>query len=811
MASDKKLKDKEIHHGLHDARNVNLDMVPVIPLKNTVLFPGLNLPIGITEDQLVPIVKDAAANHTLLACFTLKDSEGRGRFRKDFYAYGTLIEAPQFMDDPKEGPGILAHVLHVVKIKKSHYIDGVMYFSLEIIEENLPSTDGSDFFETIFNELKAQYVKMLSVLDDNTEPVVKMLESIKNPLVELSFMCINSPIDNDDKIRLLKESDISGRVLMLTSMLEGSMEFLKIKKEIHEKTASNINEQQRQQFLRSQIQTMQEELGDTDDAELDELALRADTKNWSKEVDEHFDNEFHKLERFNPSTPEYGILFSYLETMLELPWNDTTPDNYSLIDVEKQLDADHFGLKDVKERILEHIAVQKQRKDMKAPILCLYGPPGVGKTSLGKSIATAMGRGYSRISLGGVHDEAEIRGHRKTYIGAMPGRIIAAMKKMKGSNPLFMLDEIDKIEKDIKGDPSAALLELLDPEQNNRFHDNYLDIDYDLSKVMFIATANDLSTVSRPLLDRMEIIRIDGYAVEEKVEIARRHLVPKALADNGFKEKEIAFTDEALTKIIENYTSESGVRGLEKRIAKVLRKIALLKARKKEYPKTVTDSDVRELLGIEDVVSEIYEGNNLAGVVTGLAWTSVGGEILYVETSLNRSNNPSLTLTGNLGNVMKESATLALQYLKANPQLLGLEDKIFSAYNVHVHVPEGAIPKDGPSAGITIATSIASAFTRRRVLSNVAMTGEITLRGKVLPVGGLKEKILAAKRAGITDIILSERNRRDIAEIEQEYIKDMRFHYVDTVAEVLDIALTDEIDTTLPERTLPKKASTDKE
>lgn len=803
MASDKNLRDKDIHNGLRDPHTANLDMVPVIPLKNTVLFPGLNLPIGITEKELVPVVMEAAQTHTLLSCFTLKDDSCTGQFRKDYFEYGTLIEATQFIEDEKEGPGIIAHVLNIVKIKKSKFIDGVMYFTVEIIEEELPKE--KKVFESVFNELKDTYTRMLSVIDDNTEPVVKMLESIKNPLVELSFMCLNSPVENAEKVKLLKNTDLIDRTFTLTSLINKSMDLFKVKKEIHDKTAANISEQQRQQFLRSQIQTMQEELGDTEDAELDELAMRADTKNWDKEVDEHFDKEFHKLERFNPSTPEYGILFSYLETMLELPWNDTTPDNYSINDVEKQLDTDHFGLKDVKERILEHIAVQKQRKDMKAPILCLYGPPGVGKTSLGKSIATAMGRGYSRISLGGVHDEAEIRGHRKTYIGAMPGRIIAAMRKMKGSNPLFMLDEIDKIEKDIKGDPSAALLELLDPEQNNKFHDNYLDIEYDLSKVMFIATANDISTVSRPLLDRMEIIRIDGYAVEEKIEIARRHLVPKALADNGFRKGEISFTEDAIKKIIENYTRESGVRGLEKRIAKVLRKIALLKAKKKDYPKTVSESDVRELLGIEDVVSEIYEGNSLAGVVTGLAWTSVGGEILYVETSLSRSNTPTLTLTGNLGNVMKESATLALQYLKANPQLLGLPDDIFTAYNVHIHVPEGAIPKDGPSAGITIATSIASAFTRRRVLSKVAMTGEITLRGKVLPVGGLKEKILAAKRAGITDIILSERNRKDIAEIEHDYIKDMRFHYVDTVADVLAKALTDEIDTTLPERTVPEK------
>lgn len=784
---------------LRDIRDYDLSDIPVVPLRNTILFPGLNLPVGITNEALVPLVKKAVEEHTLLCSFTIKDGDETGRFRKDFYDYGTVIEATQFIDDPKEGPGFIAHVLHIVKVRRSNFKDGVMHFSLELVHEELPEKDDKWFMQ-MYEEAKQTYFKMLGMLDDDTEPIKKMIGGIDNPLVEISFMCLNSPIDNDDKIRMLREASFGSRTLMLIAGLEKSMSMMQMSKEIREKTRNNISEQQREQFLRSQIQTMQEELGDTDDAELDELAARADLKHWNKEVDEHFDKELRKLERFNPSTPEYGIMFSYLETMLDLPWNDTTADHYSLKGVEKQLNEDHYGLKDVKERILEHIAVQKQRKDMKAPILCLYGPPGVGKTSLGKSIAAAMGRGYSRISLGGVHDEAEIRGHRKTYIGAMPGRIIAAMRKMKGSNPVFVLDEIDKVNREIKGDPSVALLELLDPEQNNRFHDNYLDIDYDLSKVMFVATANDLSNVSRPLLDRMEIIEISGYAVEEKMEIAKRHLVRKELSDNGFKPDEISFSDEAIRKIIENYTRESGVRGLEKRIGKVLRKIALRKATSKPYPTIVTAYDVRELLGLEDVVVDIYEGNDFAGVVTGLAWTSVGGEILYVETSLSHSKTPQLTLTGNLGNVMKESATLAMQYLKANADMLNVSEDIFSSYNVHIHVPEGAIPKDGPSAGITIATSIASAFTRRKVIHNVAMTGEITLRGKVLPVGGIKEKILAAKRAGITDIILSERNRKDIAEIDQNYITGVSFHYIDNVAEVLQIALTEEIDASLPER-----------
>lgn len=785
---------------LLDAHEFNLDMIPVIPLHTTVLFPGLTLPVGITDEALLPIASEVAKKHRLMACFTLRSEHDTGRFRKDFYEYGTLIEATDFAEDAQRGSGIIAHVLHIVKVRRSKYADGVMYFSLELLDEDIPKK--GKFFDSIYKETHDAYFKMLDTLDDDTGPLKNMLESIGNPLTELSFMFLNSPLTTVDKISLLRKSSVMDRALIFTGLLEKNLAFMKVGKEIRDKTKANITEQQRAQFLRSQIQTMQEELGDTDDADLDELAMRADSKHWSKEADAHFNKELRRLERFNPSTPEYGILFSYLETMLELPWNDTTPENYSLQTVENQLETDHYGLEDVKERILEHIAVQMLRKDMKAPIICLYGPPGVGKTSLGKSIAKAMGRGYARISLGGVHDEAEIRGHRKTYIGAMPGRIIAAMKKMKGNNPVIVLDEIDKIDRDIKGDPSAALLELLDPEQNSHFHDNYLDIDYDLSKVMFIATANDLSTVSSPLRDRMELIAISGYPVEEKIEIGRRHLVPKALADNGFKSAEISFTDEALRKIIENYTRESGVRGFEKRISKLLRKIALLKVSGKEYPRTLNADDVRRLLGLEDVVADIYEGNDLAGVVTGLAWTSVGGEILYVETSLSRSKSPKLTLTGNLGNVMKESAELALQYLKANTALLKLPSTIFDQYSVHIHVPEGAIPKDGPSAGITIATSIASALTRRKVMQRVAMTGEITLRGKVLPVGGIKEKILAAKRAGITDIIISQRNRKDIEDIKADYISGLTFHYVDTVSEVLAIALTDEIDTTQPERTV---------
>lgn len=806
MASDSKnKKDKNFQQSspLKFVTPSDLEKVPVIPLRNTVLFPGLTLPIAVTEKQLIPVCKESVSKHKIMACFTLKNSDATGRYRKDYYDYGTIIEVTEFIDDPNDGPGIVAHVLNVVKISRSKFEDGIMYFKLDYINELLPEYE-DEIFQKCYKYVKEQYLEMLRVLNSNTEPIVKMLESINNPLVEISFMCLNSPLDNDQKIFLLKKKEVASRAIELAALLSDSIPELEVKKEIHERTTANINDQQRENFLRNQIQIIREELGDTDEEDIQHLLNESSKKKWGADVQAQFDREIRKMQRFNPSTPEYGILFSYLETMLTLPWDELTQDNSSLKDVECQLDEDHFGLRDVKERILEHIAVQKQRQDLKTPIICLVGPPGVGKTSLGKSIATALNRGYARVSLGGVHDEAEIRGHRKTYIGAMPGRIIGALKRMEGNNPVFVLDEIDKIDRDIKGDPSSALLELLDPEQNNKFHDNYLDIDYDLSQVMFIATANDISTVSKPLLDRMEIIRVDGYSPEEKIEIAKRHLIPKVLRDTGFEENEIELSQEAIETIITGYTRESGVRSLEKRISKIMRKIALLKARGKDYPKKVESENVKELLGTEDIIMDSYEGNAQAGVVTGLAWTSVGGEILYVETSLNKSKTPQLTLTGNLGNVMKESATLALQYLKANSALLGIDEEVFSSYNVHIHVPEGAVPKDGPSAGITIATSIASAFTRRKIMPELAMTGEITLRGKVLPVGGIKEKILAAKRAGITQIILSQKNRKDIESIDQDYLKGVSFHYVDNVSDVFNIALTDDLDLSLPERTVLK-------
>ncbi|MDE5813966.1 MAG: endopeptidase La, partial [Muribaculaceae bacterium] len=545
-------------------------------------------------------------------------------------------------------------------------------------------------------------------------------------------------------------------------------------------------------FLQQQLRAIKEELGDVpEESDEAELIAKADKMEWSEEIRKYFDKELKKLGRFMASTPEYGIQFTYLNTLLALPWDRKKESHIDLDHVEEVLNRDHYGLDKIKDRIIEQVAVMKLRGDMKAPILCLYGPPGVGKTSLGKSVAEALGRDYQRISLGGLHDEAEIRGHRRTYIGAMPGRIIAALEKTESNNPVIVLDEIDKISKDIKGDPSAALLEVLDPEQNSKFHDNYIDVDYNLSDVLFIATANTLDTISAPLLDRMELLEVSGYIVEEKVEIAKRHLLPKALSDLGFEVEDVTVTDDGLRYITERYTRESGVRQLDKTIRRLLRRLARLKATDKPLPKDIGPGQVKEILGKELHTGEIYEGNEFTGVVTGLAWTAAGGEILFIETSLSKGKGEKLTLTGNLGDVMKESATIALQYVKAHAEEYGIEDSKFTEYNVHIHVPEGAIPKDGPSAGITMVTSIVSAFTGRKVREKTAMTGEMTLRGKVLPVGGIKEKILAAKRAGITDIVLSSENRRDIEEIEKMYLNGINFHYVNKISEVIDFALLD--------------------
>jgi ATP-dependent Lon protease len=609
----------------------------------------------------------------------------------------------------------------------------------------------------------------------------------------LNFICTNFPFTVEEKIRLLKLDSLESRAYELLQILNRENQLAVIRQDIQMRTREDIDKQQREYFLQQQIKNIQNELGDSQQDQLDELKEKAKKKKWDKITAELFEHELSKLERMNSQAPDYSVQLSYLQTLLSLPWNVYTHDNINISNAEKVLNKDHYGLEKVKERILEHLAVLKFKDDMKSPIVCLYGPPGVGKTSLGKSIASALKRKYVRMSLGGVHDEAEIRGHRKTYIGAMPGRIIKSLIKAESSNPVIILDEIDKLGSDHRGDPSSALLEVLDPEQNNTFHDNYIDTDYDLSKVLFIATANNISTIPAPLLDRMELIEVTGYITEEKVEIAKRHLIPKEISNCGLNKDNIKFSKTAIEYIIENYTRESGVRELEKKINKIMRKLALRFAKTGEQTAiNIKVSDVEELLGTPIFSRDKYQGNEYAGVVTGLAWTAVGGEILFVETSLSKGKGSQLTLTGNLGDVMKESAMLALEYLRSHASLFDINEAIFDNWNIHIHVPEGAIPKDGPSAGITMVTSLASAFTQRKVKDKLAMTGEITLRGKVLPVGGIKEKILAAKRAGIKDIILCDENKKDIEEILPIYLEGLTFHYVSDIKEVIKLALTED-------------------
>lgn len=769
----------------------NPDGIPVLPLFDTVTFPGLPQPIKLEGDQMLTFVEHLyEAKASALAIPVKEDVESPTKV-KDFYPVGVVSKVVKVIKMPGTVPiafilcGPRAKLRRIVK--KTPFLTG----SLDLLPRvDLTKLDHED--EYMIERVEEIYHTMLSYLPEQERQQLSFSANDMNLDLErkLNFYVTTSPLSFDERAKILIPSETKTYLLELVRLFDQGLQKLQIKASIHEKTHRDLGKQQKEHFLQQQLRAIQDELGDAAaDSDEAELMERAKKMPWSKEAKAHFDKELKKLERFNQQNPEYAIQYSYLDTLLNLPWGKYTPNNFSLKKVEKILDRDHYGLETVKERIIEQMAVIKLRNDMKASILCLYGPPGVGKTSLGKSIADALGREYARVSLGGLHDEAEIRGHRRTYIGAMPGRILAALSKCGSGNPVFVLDEIDKIGKDFKGDPSTALLEVLDPEQNDKFHDNFIDFDYDLSKVMFIATANSLSEISRPLLDRMEVIEIGGYIPEEKVEIARRHLVPKSLEEHGFPKDEISFEKDALKYMVERYTRESGVRQLDKKIAKVLRKVARLKASEEEYPRIITIEKVKEFLGKEEVNPDFYENNNFAGVVTGLAWTQVGGEILFIETSLSPGNGEKLTLTGNLGEVMKESAAIALQYLKAHSKKLGINPEVFTQYNVHVHVPEGAIPKDGPSAGVTMATSLTSAFTGRKVRDKLAMTGEITLRGKVLPVGGIKEKILAAKRAGITDIMLSADNRKDIEEINARYLKGLKFHYVVTVEDVIDFAL----------------------
>ena len=772
-----------------EPKQINEKDCAILTLRNMVLFPGVTMPVAVGRNASLRLIDDARKTNSLIGVVCQKSAEVEVPSKYDIYHIGVIAEIVNVLELPDNSTNVILHgkvAFHLDEITQmAPYIKG----SISYIEQEMPPKDDNEF-AALSSSISELTIDMFQKMGDNGKEMSYAIKNIKDSDYLINFLACNSPFEPDVKMKFLTENSVKTRAYLLYKELTKESQLLDLKAAIQSRTREELTQQQRDHFLQQQIRTIQDELGINEFSDIDKFESRAKKMKWSKEVKEQFQKELAKLERLNPQSPDYSVQYTYLDQILNLPWNVFTRDSFNLAKVEKKLNHDHYGLENVKDRILEHLSVLKLRGDMKSPIICLYGPPGVGKTSLGRSIADALNRKYARISLGGLHDEAEIRGHRRTYIGAMPGRIIQALIRCKSASPVFVLDEIDKIGNDFKGDPASALLEVLDPEQNSHFHDNYIDIDYDLSNVLFIATANSLSTISQPLLDRMEVIDISGYIQEEKVEIARKHLLPKQLQENGFEKSEISFTKQALAKIIDSYTRESGVRELDKKIAKVLRKIARIKATaEKPVPTTVNLDNLRAYLGPEDYSRDRYEGNEFAGVVTGLAWTAVGGEILFVESSLSKGKGEKLTLTGNLGDVMKESAVIAMQYLKSHSQMLGIDYELFDKYNVHIHVPEGAIPKDGPSAGITMVTSLASSFTQRKVRDHLAMTGEITLRGKVLPVGGIKEKILAAKRAGITDIILCKENKKDIDEIKETYLSGLKFHFVDTVKEVLDIAL----------------------
>ncbi|MCM1152780.1 MAG: endopeptidase La [Muribaculum sp.] len=772
-----------------DKKDVADRLLPCLPLRGMVIFEGIPLPLPIGRESSLRLCKDAYESKGLIVAVAQKDANIEDPYKADIYDEGMICRVVKLIEMPDGSHTAFLQSLDRFRVKRRIAGEEYLFVKGNLNPVKLPKRPQQKIASMMISVSDAfnEFLEMVSE-DDTRELRFSLSQFDQNPVLKVNYICMNAPVDYQTKQAILEAPTFEERLQSLLFHLDQAKQLMKIKIEIGEKTHANITQQQRENFLQQQLNTIQGELGQGDDDDIRELQKRADSKKWNDDVAKHFRKELAKLGRLNMSNPEYNVQYGYLDTLLNLPWENYSDDEISLDHVEKILNRDHYGLEKVKERILEHMAVLKLRKDLKAPILCLFGPPGVGKTSLGKSVADALGREYQRISLGGVHDEAEIRGHRRTYIGAMPGRVLSALEKCGTSNPVIVLDEIDKIGSDHKGDPSTALLEVLDPEQNMKFHDNFVDVDYDLSKVLFLATANSLSTISAPLRDRMEIIDISGYITEEKVEIALRHLIPKELDHNGFSKNEISFQRQALKYIIESYTRESGVRLLEKTIAKVLRKIARLKASGKEYPTVVDKKLVRSLLGKEEVNPDVYENNDTVGVVTGLAWTSVGGEILFIESSLSEGKG-ALTMTGNLGDVMKESATLALNFLKAHCRNYAIDPAVFAKTDVHIHVPEGAIPKDGPSAGVTMITSLASSFTNRKVRAKLAMTGEITLRGKVLPVGGIKEKILAAKRAGITDIVLSRENRKDIEEINAKYLRGLTFHYVEKVEEVLDFAL----------------------
>ncbi|MEI9920790.1 MAG: endopeptidase La [Bacteroidota bacterium] len=765
--------------------------ISILPIKNTVLFPGVVIPITVTRQKSIRLIKNAYQGDRIIGVLAQKNKQTEEPITEDLYRSGTIARILKMLVLPDGNTTIIIQGKN--RFTVSQFLQEEPYLTAKVdlqIEPQI-NLEGNEM-EALIGSLKDAASKILKLNPDIPQEAQVALDNISSTSFLIHFLASNLNVDVSEKQKILETANITDRATLLLQHMLKEIQMLEIKHEIQKKVHTDIDQQQRDYFLRQQIKVLQDELGyDGPDKEVKKLRERGALKKWPKYALDHFNKELDKLSRVNPQAAEFPVAMNYVEFMLDIPWDEYTEDDFDLKRARKILDADHFGLEKVKSRILEYLAVLKLKKDMKGPILCLYGPPGVGKTSLGKSIAKSLKRNYVRMSLGGVHDEAEIRGHRKTYIGAMAGKILQNIRKAKSSNPVFILDEIDKVRSDYRGDPSSALLEVLDPEQNSTFGDNYLEIDYDLSKVLFIATANSLDTIHPALRDRMEIIEVTGYTVEEKLQIAIRHLVPKQVEEHGLKPEQVKFTKDALLKVIEGYTRESGVRNLERRIGSVVRSVAKSVAMEEEIPDTVDAAYVVKVLGVEVFDEELYQDNSQAGVVTGLAWTQVGGDILFVESSVSRGKGV-LTLSGQLGDVMKESAMAALSYLKSNAASLGIDHRVFQQYDLHVHVPAGAVPKDGPSAGITMLTSLASIFTQRKVKSRLAMTGEITLRGKVLPVGGIKEKILAAKRGGIKEIILSSKNKRDINEIEKQYVKGLTFHYVDHVDEVLKIALMKE-------------------
>ena len=763
------------------------EVLPLLPLRNTVLFPGVVIPITVGRDKSIRLVQEANKGNKVIGVVAQTNPDIEEPTFEDLHRIGTQATIMRMLKMPDGSTTV------ILQGKKRFEITGLVstdpYFSAQVkVYPEKNRNNESKEQQALFESLKDISLKIIQLSPDIPNEASMAIKNIHGLSFLTNFISSNMKVDTPEKQMLLEIADLGKRASKVLELLNKEMQMLEMKNEIQKKVHTDISKQQREYFLQQQMKQIQDELGANPmKEEIEEKKRRAQDKQWPEHVAKAFVKEIGKLERMNPQAGEYSVQANYVDTLLDLPWSEYSDDNFDLKHAKEVLDRDHFGLEKVKERIIEHLAVLKIKGDMKAPILCLYGPPGVGKTSLGKSIAEALGRKYVRMALGGLHDEAEIRGHRKTYIGAMPGRILQSLKKSGTSNPLFVLDEIDKVGQGVHGDPSSALLEVLDPEQNHAFYDNYVELDYDLSKVMFIATSNSLSTIQPALRDRLEIIEVTGYTVEEKLEIAKRHLVPKQLRENGITQSKIRFSDGVLVKLIEEYTNESGVRSLEKRIGKLVRNRAKQIAMEEKFAVDLKEEEVLKVLG-PSYEKDKYSDNDTPGVVTGLAWTPTGGDILFIETSLTRGKG-KLTLTGNLGDVMKESAVIALEYLKAHSDLLELDDEIFDTKNVHIHVPQGAVPKDGPSAGITILTALASIFTGRRVKKYLAMTGEITLRGKVLPVGGIKEKILAAKRAGIKEIILSERNRKDIDEINERYLKGLKFHFVNEMYEVLERAL----------------------